>query len=47
MFGDFDAKVQENRNFFELIGFEPGANGKALDLGCGPGFQSIALAELG
>jgi SAM-dependent methyltransferase len=47
MFGDFDAKVRENRKFFELIGFKPGSNGKALDLGCGPGFQSIALAELG
>ena len=47
MFGDFDAKVQENKDFFKLIGIEPRSGGKALDLGCGSGFQSIALAKLG
>jgi SAM-dependent methyltransferase len=47
MFGDFHAKVQENKDFFNLTGIEPQFGGKALDLGCGSGFQSIALAELG
>jgi SAM-dependent methyltransferase len=47
MFGDFHAKVQENKDFFNLTGIEPQSGGKALDLGCGSGFQSIALAELG
>lgn len=47
MFGDYDAKVQENIDFFELNGIKVLSGGKALDLGCGSGFQSIALAELG
>ena len=47
MFGDFHAKVQENIDFFRLNGIEPRSGGKALDLGCGSGFQSIALAKLG
>lgn len=47
MFGDFDAKVQENKDLFQLNSIEPRSGGKALDLGCGSGFQSIALAKLG
>ena len=46
MFGDYDAKVQENMDFFEKKGIIPRLGGKALDLGCGSGFQSIALAKL-
>lgn len=47
MFGDFHAKVQENKDFFKRTNIEPRSGGKALDLGCGSGFQSIALAKLG
>ena len=47
MFGDYDAKVRENMRFFELKGVTPRLGGRALDLGCGSGFQSMALAELG
>jgi SAM-dependent methyltransferase len=47
MFGDYDAKVNENRDFFKRINITPRAGAKGLDLGCGSGFQSLALSELG
>ena len=47
MFGDHTAKVSENKKFFERLGIKPIMQGKGLDLGCGSGFQSIALAKLG
>ena len=47
MRGDYDSKVRESLTFFEEAGVAPRSGGKALDLGCGSGFQSIALAELG
>ncbi|KUZ66214.1 hypothetical protein WI36_25610 [Burkholderia ubonensis] len=48
MFGvPFLEKVEEQRRLFEALGMEPGKHGTALDLGSGPGFQSIALASLG
>lgn len=48
MFGDFETKVAEQRALLERLGVKsplPGA--LAVDLGCGSGFQSIALARLG
>ncbi len=47
MFGDFNGRVEANRIFFERSGIVPAASGIAVDLGAGPGFQSIALGRLG
>jgi SAM-dependent methyltransferase len=51
MFGaSFDQKVSEQRALLELLGVTApsgGATGVALDLGCGSGFQSVALADIG
>lgn len=50
MFGvSFDQKVSEQRALLALLGVEApsGGAGVAIDLGCGPGFQSVALAEMG
>jgi len=48
MFGDFEVKAVEQRALLERLGVtaaSPGA--RAVDLGCGSGFQSVALARLG
>ena len=48
MFGDFDAKVAEQQSWLERLGVRASTSGDvAVDLGCGSGFQSIALAGLG
>ncbi len=47
MRGDYDSKVREYRLVFEKAEILPRSGGKALDLGSGPGFQSVALADLG
>ncbi|AUX34774.1 MULTISPECIES: bifunctional 2-polyprenyl-6-hydroxyphenol methylase/3-demethylubiquinol 3-O-methyltransferase UbiG [Sorangium] len=47
MFGDYDAKVAEQRALFERLGVRPEGAPEAIDLGCGSGFQSLALAQLG
>ncbi len=47
MRGDFGQRVREYLSFFERAGVSPRSSGKALDLGAGSGFQSLALAELG
>ncbi len=48
MFGvPFALKVAEQRRLLEQLDALPTSRGLALDLGCGSGFQSVALAELG
>jgi len=47
MCGDYDTKVRENIDLFQRAGLTPRSSGRALDLGCGPGFQCVALAKLG
>jgi len=48
MFGDFETKAAEQRALLERLGVKaPRPGALAVDLGCGSGFQSIALARLG
>lgn len=47
MSGGFDAKVAAQAALFKRLHVHPAATRKAVDLGCGPGFQSLALAQMG
>jgi SAM-dependent methyltransferase len=47
MFGDFAAKVTEQHALLERLGVTASPGGLAVDLGCGSGFQALALARLG
>ncbi len=47
IFGDFNETVEANRDFFIANKLSPVKSEIAIDLGSGPGFQSIALAQLG
>jgi len=47
LFGGLQPKVEENRSFFQKHGITPAGNRSAVDLGCGSGFQSLALAQSG
>ncbi|MTV50966.1 methyltransferase domain-containing protein [Heliobacillus mobilis] len=47
MFGDYRKKVEEYTSLFQDLGIYPNPCNKAIDLGCGSGFQSVALAMLG
>jgi SAM-dependent methyltransferase len=48
MFGlPFEAKVAEQKALLNEFLAEGRAGGFAIDLGCGPGFQSFALSDLG
>lgn len=47
MMGPFDVKAEEQQALFSRLGIAPGGCARALDLGCGPGYQAVALARLG
>ena len=47
MTGDFELKQQEQEEFFRANQIIPQHTGQAVDLGCGHGLQSIALAKIG
>lgn len=47
MVGNPEAALERNREFFRQIQLDTVPRGLAVDLGAGPGFQSIPLAELG
>lgn len=47
MIGDFDTRSDEQYQFFKSHGIIPNDNRIAIDLGCGNGIQSIALAKSG
>jgi 2-polyprenyl-3-methyl-5-hydroxy-6-metoxy-1,4-benzoquinol methylase len=47
MFGDFDAKLNENQRFFQSHDIRPLSSKVCIDLGAGCGFQSIPLAKIG
>jgi len=47
MLGDMQVKVQDFLKLFEDNNIKPGKGAVALDMGCGNGIQSIALAKIG
>ena len=47
MLGGFDSKLSEGRAFVEKHALSPRGSQRAIDLGCGPGFHAIPLANQG
>ncbi len=47
LYGGAAARREDNRVFFAEKGITPRGSGRAVDLGCGSGFQSIPLSEAG
>jgi SAM-dependent methyltransferase len=45
--GDFDVACRENTSLFASLGLRSDRGADAVDLGCGPGCQTIPLAEAG
>jgi len=46
MSGDFAGAVAAQRSLLNSLAISPSGSRQAVDLGSGPGYQSIALAEL-
>lgn len=47
MVGDFSEASQAMADYFDTIGLQPTSTGKAVDLGCGHGLQTMPLAKRG
>jgi len=47
LFGGLPERIAENRELFEKLELRATSKERALDIGCGSGFQSIPLAQLG
>jgi SAM-dependent methyltransferase len=47
MAGGHTKAVASQQSILIELGLQPTGSGSALDLGCGPGFQSLALARMG
>jgi SAM-dependent methyltransferase len=45
--GDFDHAAKQNSALFDSLGLDPDPGAIAVDLGAGPGCQSVPLARLG
>lgn len=45
--GDFDSAYRQYAAYFDSLGLSPARGAIAIDLGCGPGSQSLPLAEIG
>ena len=47
MHGDFEERARSESALLQTLGIDAGHGATALDLGCGPGYQSIALGRHG
>jgi len=47
LFGGLESKIEENRKFLAAHDIKPLKTRVAVDLGCGSGFQSVPLAQVG
>ncbi len=47
MSGGHESQIAKNQKFFSDIGLSAGTGNRALDLGCGSGYQTLALTGLG